>query len=259
MINLTDTHSHIYLEEFDDDRDIVVQNAIKQGVNNIFLPNIDSSSVKDMNNLVEKYPNNFYPMIGLHPTSVEDDYEKELNIVEQELKTKKYYGIGEIGLDYYWDTTFKNEQIKAFEHQLHLAMSNNLPAIIHIREAFDDVLKIIQKPEYKELYGIFHCFTGNEKQAKIITDNGFMLGIGGIVTFKNAGLDKIIEKISVNNIVLETDSPYLAPVPKRGKRNESAYIYYVAKKISEIKNISIQEIANMTTKNAEKIFNVKLS
>jgi TatD DNase family protein len=253
---LIDTHTHIYLEEFDKDRYEIIENAQKQGVNKMFLPNIDSSTIADMLNLAKKYPKIMFPMIGLHPTSVEEDYKHELQIIEKELETNKYYGIGEIGLDYYWDTNFKNEQIKVFEHQLHLAMENNLPAIIHIRDAFDDAIAIINKPEYSNLKGIFHCFTGTQEQAVNIINNGFKLGIGGIITFKNAGLDKVLKEIDIKHIVLETDAPYLAPVPKRGKRNEPAYIYYIAKKIAEIKKEDISKIAEITTQNAMEIFNL---
>jgi len=255
-MQLIDTHTHIYLEEFNEDRYEVIENAEKQGLTHMFLPNIDSSSLDDMLQLTAKHPGLLFPLIGLHPTSVEDDYKQELQIVENQLKENKYFGIGEIGLDYYWDTNFKNEQIEAFEHQLHLAMQNNLPAIIHIRDSFDDALSIINKPEYKSLFGIFHCFTGTLEQAENIISNGFKLGIGGILTFKNAGLDKVIENIDIKHLVLETDAPYLAPVPKRGKRNEPAYIYYVAKKLAEIKNISIEEVAKTTSNNALQIFNI---
>ena len=255
---LTDTHSHIYLEEFEKDRDEVVLNSENIGVKYIFLPNIDSTSIDDMLKLAKKYPDKIFPMIGLHPGSVEEDYQKELETIYSYFDKEKFYAVGEIGLDYYWDTSFKKEQILVFEKQLNFAIEKQLPAIIHVRNAFDDVIKILQKSEYDNLTGILHCFTGNIEQAKILTNKGLKLGIGGIVTFKNAGLDKIVEQISIDDIVLETDSPYLAPVPKRGKRNESTYLRYIAKKVAEIKNISVEELAKITTKNAENIFKIKL-
>jgi len=257
-IILTDTHSHIYLEEFDKDRDEVVYNSLNLGVKYIFLPNIDSSSIDDMLSLSKKYADRIFPMVGLHPGFVEDDYKNELDEVLSHLEKEKFYAIGEIGLDYYWDTTYKEEQKEVFEKQLHLAMQENLPAIIHVRNAFDDVIEILAKAEYDNLKGILHCFTGNLEQAKFFIDKGLKLGIGGIVTFKNAGLDKVVEQISLNDIVLETDSPYLAPMPKRGKRNESTYLRYIAKKVAELKQVSIEEVAEITTENAEKVFKINL-
>lgn len=257
-IILTDTHSHIYLEEFDDDRAEVVLNSLNQGVKYIFLPNVDSSSVDNMLALAKKYPERIFPMIGLHPSSVEDDYQEEYENIISYLGKEKFCAIGEIGLDYYWSKTFKSEQKEIFEKQLKLAIENKLPAIIHVRDAFDDVIEILNKPEYDNLTGILHCFTGNLDQAKSIIARGLKLGIGGIVTFKNAGLDKVVEQISLNDIVLETDAPYLAPMPKRGKRNESTYLRYIAKKVAEIKQVSLEEVAETTTKNAETIFGLSL-
>jgi TatD DNase family protein len=255
---LTDTHSHIYLEDFDKDRDGVVLNALNQSVKYIFLPNIDSNSIERMLKLSKKYPDRIFPMIGLHPGSVEDDYKIEFEKLMVHLNKEKFYAIGEIGLDYYWDTTYVEEQKEIFEKQLDIALENNLPAIIHVRKAFNDVIEIIKLPKYKNLIGIFHCFSGSIEQAKIIIDNGFKLGIGGVVTFKNSKLDKVLEQIDLKHIVLETDSPYLAPEPKRGKRNESTYTIYIAKKIAEIKNTTLEEVAKITTKNAEEIFKIKL-
>ena len=255
---LTDTHSHIYLEDFDKDRNVVVQNALNQGVKYIFLPNIDTSSVEDMLKLSKQYPDRIFPMIGLHPGSVEDDYETELKKTMSFLEKEKFYAIGEIGLDYYWDTTYKKEQKIVLENQLNIAISKNLPVVIHVRKAFNDIIEIIKKKEYKNLTGIFHCFSGSIEQANIIIDKGFKLGIGGVVTFKNSKLDKVLEKVDMQHIVLETDSPYLTPEPKRGKRNESTYLRYIAKKIADIKNISLEEVAEITTKNAEEIFKINL-
>jgi len=254
---LIDTHAHLYLEEFEKDYINVIKHAIASNVKKIIFPNIDSTTIDNLLSIVKKFPNNLYPLIGLHPTSVEEDFENEIKIIENYLKKQKFYGIGEIGLDFYWDTTFKDEQIKAFEMQLQIAKKNKLPAIIHTRDSFDDTLKIVHKQKTNNLTGIFHCFTGDEKQAQEIIDLGFYLGIGGIVTFKNSKLNSVLQNIDLQNIVLETDSPYLAPVPKRGKRNKSSYINYIAKKIADIKNISIEEVAEVTTQNAIKIFAIK--
>ena len=255
---LTDTHSHIYLDDFDKDRNTVVQNALNQGVKYIFLPNIDTSSVEDMLRLSKQYPDRIFPMIGLHPGSVEDDYKTELEKTISYIDREKFYAIGEIGLDYYWDTTYKEEQKIVFEKQLDIAVSKELPVVIHVRKAFNDIIEIIKKKKYENLTGIFHCFSGSLEQANIIIKMGFKLGIGGVVTFKNSKLDKVLADVDLQHIVLETDSPYLTPEPKRGKRNESTYLRYIAKKIAEIKNISLEEVAKITTKNAEEIFKINL-
>lgn len=252
-----DTHSHLYLDEFNKDRIDVIKRAIASNVNKIILPNIDSTTIDDMLKTVNLFKNNIFPLIGLHPTSVEEDFLNEIKIIENLLNKERFYGIGEIGLDYYWETTFKEEQINAFKMQLEIAKSNNLPAIIHTRNSFDDTLKIVKDLKNNNLKGIFHCFTGDYKQAIDIIDLGFYLGIGGILTFKNSGLEESLKEIDLKHIVLETDSPYLAPVPKRGKRNESSYINYIAKKLAEIKNVTIEEVAEITSQNASQIFNIK--
>lgn len=252
-----DTHSHLYLDEFNKDRIDVIKRAIASNVNKIILPNIDSTTIDDMLKTVNLFKNNIFPLIGLHPTSVEEDFLNEIKIIEKLLNKERFYGIGEIGLDYYWETTFKEEQINAFKMQLEIAKSNNLPAIIHTRNSFDDTLKIVKDLKNNNLKGIFHCFTGDYKQAIDIIDLGFYLGIGGILTFKNSGLEESLKEIDLKHIVLETDSPYLAPVPKRGKRNESSYINYIAKKLAEIKNVTIEEVAEITSQNASQIFNIK--
>ncbi len=254
---LIDTHAHLYLDEFEKDRIDVIKHAIVSNVKKIIFPNIDSTTIDKLLETVKIFPNNLYPLTGLHPTSVEEDFLDEIKIIEEYLQKYKFYGIGEIGLDFYWDTTFKDEQIKAFELQLQIAEKNRIPAIIHTRNSFDDTLSIVKQQKTENLTGIFHCFTGTNEQAHEIIDLGFYLGIGGIVTFKNSKLDEVIKNIDLKHIVLETDAPYLAPVPKRGKRNESSYINYIAKKIAEIKNISIDEVANITTQNAIKIFAIK--
>ena len=252
-----DTHSHLYLPEFDKNRDEVINRAIREGINKICLPNIDIRSIKPMMDLVNKYPDFCFPMIGLHPTSVRKNYRDVLKKVQEYLLKENFIAIGEIGIDLYWDKTCKEEQKKAFREQITLAIDNHLPVVIHIRESFDEVFQILDdfKPDYPK--GIFHSFTGNLYQANRAIAMGFKLGIGGIVTFKNSGLDKVVKDIDPKHIVLETDSPYLAPVPKRGKRNESSYLVFTAQKIAELHNITIEKIAEITTQNALKIFKLK--
>ncbi len=249
-----DTHSHLYLPEFDNDRDEVINRAIREGIEKICLPNIDTRSVKPMMDLVNKYPDFCFPMIGLHPTSVRKNYRDVLKKVQEYLLKGNFIAIGEIGIDLYWDNIYIKEQKKAFREQIGLAIDNHLPVVIHIRESFDEVFQILDdfKPDYPK--GIFHSFTGNLYQANRAIAMGFKLGIGGIVTFKNSGLDKVVKDIDPKHIVLETDSPYLAPIPKRGKRNESSYLVFTAQKIAELHNITIEKIAEITTQNAIKIF-----
>ncbi len=251
---LTDTHTHLYLKEFNDDREQVIKNAFKNRVKYMLLPNIDSSTVEDMLNLCKIYPEHCFPMIGLHPTSVKKNYIQELQKIEKYFLTQKFYAIGEIGIDLYWDKTFKKEQEYVFRYQIELAKKYNLPVVIHSRNSFDEIINIIKEEKKPTLNGVFHCFTGTIKQAEMIINLGFKLGIGGVITFKNSKLDKVIQKIDIKHIVLETDSPYLTPVPFRGKRNESAYLYYIADKIAEIKNITIEEVAEITTNNAIFLF-----
>ncbi len=253
-MQFVDTHSHLYLPEFDNDRDEVINRAIRDGIEKICLPNIDTRSVKPMMVLVNKYPDFCFPMMGLHPTSVKKNYRDILKKVREYLHKENFIAIGEIGIDLYWDNTYRKEQMKAFREQITLAIDNQLPVVIHIRESFDEVFQILDefKPDYPK--GIFHSFTGNLDQAHRAIAMGFKLGIGGIVTFKNSGLDKVVKDIDLKHIVLETDSPYLAPVPKRGKRNESSYMVYTARKIAELHNITIEKIADITTQNATKLF-----
>ncbi len=252
---LTDTHTHLYAEEFDTDRKQVIEAALKLGVQKFYLPNVDSASIPRMFELEQLFPDNCMAMMGLHPCSVKENYKEELEIVEHWLNTRKFVAIGEIGIDLYWDKTLLEEQKFAFKKQIKLSLQFNLPIVIHCREAFDEIFDILINYIGKAR-GIFHCFSGTLEQAhKVLDLGGFKLGIGGVVTFKNAGLDKIVEQLDLNNIVLETDSPYLAPAPHRGKRNESAYLFNVAKKIAELKNCSIEEVATITTKNAEEVFN----
>ena len=249
-----DTHTHLYAEEFDADIDEAIKRAINIGVEKFFLPNIDSTSVEGMHKVCQKYPQYCFPMMGLHPCSVKENYLDELAIAYNLLKTKKYVAVGEIGIDLYWDKTFYTQQVDAFTQQINWALEFNLPIVIHSRSSFDEIYEILSG--FKKLpKGIFHCFSGNEEQAnKIIEATHFKLGIGGVLTFKNSGLDKAIQNIDLKHLVLETDSPYLAPVPYRGKRNEPSYIRIVAAKLAEIKNCSISDVGNITTANAKDVF-----
>lgn len=253
---LIDTHSHIYSEDFTHDRDEALQRAYDSGVKKIILPNIDSGSIRHMLDLSDAYPHFCYPLMGLHPTSVDEDYKEELQAVEYWLEKRKFYGIGEIGIDLYWDTKFKNEQIDAFRHQLKLAKSENLPVVIHVRDSFEETYKIVKEEQDGTLKGVFHCFTGSEKEAKKVIDVGFFLGIGGVLTFKNSDLSQTISEVNLKNLILETDSPYLAPVPKRGKRNESSYLVYVAQKVADVYNVPLTQVAEITTANARKLFEI---
>lgn len=253
-MNLIDTHTHLYLNQFNGDRDSIIQNAINQGITRMILPAIDSSTFESMINLTQKYPENCLPMIGLHPTSVKDNYEDELELVEEELKTGKYIGVGEIGIDLYWDKTYSEEQRDALVNQLRWAKKYKLPVAIHTRDSFNEVYNIVKNELTEELTGVFHCFTGSLNEAYRIMDIGFSMGIGGIVTFKNAGLAEVVSALPIESIVLETDSPFLTPSPHRGKRNESSYLNFIAMKIAEISNMTMQEIIEKTTHNAVKLF-----
>lgn len=254
-MHLIDTHTHLYSEKFEDDRDERIEVAMKAGVKQFFMPNIDSTSIVGMKELEVKYPENCFAMMGLHPCSVNENVEQELAIVKQELKARKYIAVGEIGMDLYWDKTFLPQQEMAFRKQIEWAKELNLPIDIHCREAFDEILTIMDELNDENMKGVFHCFTGSLEQAKhILSYGGFKLGIGGVVTFKNSGLDKVVKELTIKDLVLETDAPYLAPTPFRGKRNESLYLRNVADKISDIFEISIDEVAEQTTKNALQIF-----
>jgi TatD DNase family protein len=253
---LIDTHAHIYSEDFIDDIDEVVEHAYENDIKKIILPNIDSASIKRLTDLTDAYPHLLYPLMGLHPNSVSEDYGEELQAIEYWLDKRKFYGIGEIGIDLYWDRTYIEQQKHAFRSQIKMAGSRQLPVVIHVRESFSEVYEILKNEQNGSLKGIFHCFSGSEEEAKKITEMGFFLGIGGIITFKNNDLSDVIKNISIENIVLETDSPYLAPVPKRGRRNESAYLVYIAQKVAEIYDISVDEVAKITTHNARNLFNI---
>ncbi len=252
---MIDTHSHIYSEEFDTDRTEMIQRAKAAGVKHIILPNVDCKSLPRMLNLESEYPGYCHAAIGLHPTSVNENFEAELKIVEDELKRRSWIAIGEIGIDLYWDKTFYKQQVKAFNIQVEWAIKFNLPVIIHIRDSFNETLQVLEQYRNSGLKGIFHSFTGTlELAEKLLEFNGFMLGINGVVTFKNSGLFTTLKNVALNRIVVETDAPYLTPVPFRGKRNESSFIKHVAIKLSEIYNVTFNDIEKQTTENAQKIF-----
>jgi TatD DNase family protein len=257
-MNFIDTHTHLFASEFNDDIDIVVQNAIDNGVSKMLLPNIDSTTTNNMLQLCNKYPQHCFPMIGLHPCSVKkDNIEKEILHVEEMLNKNNFIAVGEIGLDLYWDTSNLSYQKVAFESQIKLAKKYQLPIVIHVRDSFNEAIEIVEKLNNENLSGVFHCFTGNIQEAeRIINLENFYLGIGGVVTFKNGGINKIINQISLDNIILETDSPYLTPAPFRGKRNESKFLVNIAQKMSEIYEIDINEIANKTSSNAINLFKI---
>lgn len=249
-----DTHTHLYLEEFSEDIDQVVKDAINAGVTRMLLPNIDSTSVDDMHRLVDKYPENCLPMIGLHPTSVKENYMNELAVVESNLSSRKYYGIGECGIDLYWDKTFAYEQEFVFRHHIDLCRTYDLPLIVHIRDSFNEVIKILKDVNKSDLRGIFHCFSGSIEQANQAIRYGFSLGLGGVITFKNNKMQETLKDVDLRHLVLETDAPFLAPVPYRGKRNQPSYIPLIAEMISKIKGIPVEEVAEATTRNAKKLF-----
>jgi TatD DNase family protein len=255
---LTDSHAHLYLDAFADDRHDVVSHAIANNVRYMLLPNIDSGSILSMMALVKDFPGNCFPMMGLHPTSVGKDFLEELEIVQGWLKKEKFYAIGEMGIDLYWDKTFFPEQQEAFRIQAGLAIEYDLPLVIHSRNSFDEIFTLLDEVYQPGLRGVFHCFTGNLEQAEHIIDLGFLLGIGGVLTYKNSGLPEVLEKISLDHILLETDAPFLAPVPYRGKRNESAYTLEVAKKLGEVKGVALEDVAEITTGNAVKLFGINV-
>lgn len=252
---LIDTHAHLYLPEFKEDRDAVIQRSLDQGVRIIMLPNIDHSSTGPMLQLADQFPGTCFPMMGLHPTSVKEDYKEELARVKSELKNRAYYAIGETGIDLHWDRKYINKQCIAFEEQIKLAIQYKLPVIIHARKSFSEIFEILDGFTDSAITGIFHAFSGDLAWAEKVIGMGFKLGIGGILTFRKSGLDEVIRNIDLEHIVLETDSPYLAPVPVRGKRNESSYLRYIAETVAGIKNISFADVAKVTTRNARSIFN----
>lgn len=253
---MIDTHTHLYSEEFDKDRAEMIARAKAAGVTRCFIPAIDSSYTERMFQLKNEYPDYVFLMNGLHPCNVKENYKEELTHVENLMPTHSFCAIGEIGIDLYWDKTFLKQQQEAFAWQIQLAKKHHLPIVIHCREAFDEVFEVLETEKGEGLYGVFHCFTGTEEQAHRAIGYGLHLGIGGVVTFKNGKIDQFLKNIGLEHIVLETDAPYLAPVPYRGKRNETAYILQVADKISDIYQESLTNVIQLTTANAKKIFNI---
>jgi TatD DNase family protein len=254
---LTDSHTHLYSKEFDEDRSALIEKAISAGVKRFFLPNVDSESIPGMFQVEKQFPENCFLMMGLHPCSVNAMYQQELRVMEYWLNKRKFVAIGEIGIDLYWDKTFFEQQQDAFRTQINLAKKHKLPYVIHSRSSFDETMQVVNEFKNDNIKAIFHCFSGNVEQAEQVISSGeFKLGIGGVVTFKNSGLDKVVEAIDLKHIVLETDAPYLAPAPYRGKRNDPEYLLLIAQKIADIKKISIEEVAAVTTQNSIDVFGV---
>lgn len=253
---ITDTHTHLYSEQFNDDRDEMITRAKEAGVSRFFIPAIDSSYTESMLDLEKNYPNDVYLMMGLHPTSVKENYKDELAHVREWIDKRNFYAIGEIGIDLYWDKTFLTQQQEAFKTQIQWAKEKQLPIVIHCRDAFDEIFEVLEEEKGDGLYGIFHCFTGTFEQAEKAISYNMKLGIGGVATFKNGKIDKFLNEIDLQHIVLETDSPYLSPTPYRGKRNESSYITQVAGKLVDIYGRSYQEIAEITTENSKQVFKI---
>ncbi len=252
-----DTHTHLFTDAFDEDRDIVVQRAIDAGIQYLLLPNIDGGTINAMHQLEKAYPNNCFSMMGLHPGSVKENWEEELAKVKEHLFSRKYVAVGEIGMDLYWDTTFIEEQRQAFRQQVSWAKELKIPIAIHARDAFDEIFAILDEMNDENLIGVFHCFTGNLEQARHIESyGGFKMGIGGVVTYKKAAMDQVLTHVDLKHLILETDSPYLSPVPFRGKRNESSYVVHIAEKLSDIYGVPLKEIEEATTKSALELFNL---
>ena len=253
-MTITDTHTHLYSESFEDDREAMIERAIEAGVTRFFVPAIDSDYAAGMFDLETKYPDNVFLMTGLHPTHVKENFKEELLFVEQQLGKRKFYAIGETGIDLYWNKSTLGIQQEAFRHQIKLAKQYELPIVIHCRDAFDEVFDVLEEEKGEDLFGIFHCFTGNLQQARRALSYNMKLGIGGVVTFKNGKIDTFLKEIPLKEIVLETDAPYLAPAPFRGKRNESSYILKVLEKVASVYNISSEEVAEVTTATSKEIF-----
>lgn len=253
-MTLIDTHCHLYLTDFEADRQSVIDRAVAEGVEKMYLPAIDSTELEHLLMLEKAFPGRCIPMMGLHPCSVKENYEDELQLVKDQLRVRRYAGVGEVGLDFYWDVSFTEQQYDAFRRQVDWAGELKLPVIIHSRNSLDECIGVIKDKQNGALTGIFHCFSGSVEQGRKIIDLGFYLGIGGVLTYKNSGLAEVVKDLPLENLVLETDAPYLTPAPFRGKRNESSYIKYVAQKLAEVKGVSVEEVAAVTTANAENIF-----
>ncbi len=253
---LTDTHTHLYSDAFDEDRNQMMQRAFNAGVKRFFIPAIDSSSTEAMYALEKEFPQNVFLMMGLHPTSVKENFEDELAHVEEQFKKRSFYAVGEIGIDLYWDKSTLAIQQLAFKRQIQLAKKYKLPIVIHCRDAFDEIFEVLESEKSDDLFGIFHCFTGSLAQAEKAISYNMKLGIGGVVTFKNGKIDTFLDQIELQHIVLETDSPYLAPAPNRGKRNESSYLALVCKKLSEVYGVSEEEVGRITTENSKNVFGI---
>lgn len=253
---ITDTHTHLYSEAFDDDRHAMINRALELNITRFFVPAIDSTYTQAMLNLQAQYPDHVFLMMGLHPTHVKDNYKDELNHVEEMLSTHKFYAVGEIGIDLYWDQSTLEIQQEAFKYQIQLAKKHKLPIVIHCRDAFNEIFEVLETEKDDDLFGIFHCFTGTLEQARKALSFNMKLGIGGVITFKNGKIDGYLNEIDLKHIVLETDSPYLSPVPYRGKRNESAYITNVLEKLSKLYNLPVEAIAHITTQNSMDVFRI---
>ena len=256
-MNWIDTHAHLYSEQFQEDQDEMMQRSFRDGVDTILLPNIDKDSIQPLLDLVKKYPNNCYPMMGLHPGSVGADWAEQLALMKPFFTSHAMVAVGEIGMDLYWDKTYIEEQVLAFREQINWAKELQLPIVIHARDAFDEIFEILDETMDDKLTGVFHCFTGNLDQAnKILTYPNFYMGIGGVVTYKKAALDEVLVHVPLDKLMMETDAPYLPPVPYRGKRNESAFLVHSAQKLSDIHNVSLSDLAEITSLNAKKLFHL---
>ncbi|MBI1783100.1 MAG: TatD family hydrolase [Sphingobacteriales bacterium] len=254
MTKIIDTHTHLYLPEFKQDIKAVIDRADAENIIRFYLPNIDSEVIDDMLELEKKFPGKCFPMMGLHPCSVKENYKEELQLLEEWLNKRKFVAVGEIGLDYYWDITFREQQIEAFQLQIDWALKYDIPIVIHSRNSLQDCIDIVRQKQNGKLKGIFHCFSGNANEANQIIDLNFLMGMGGVITYKNSGMAEVVAGIDIKHLVLETDAPYLTPVPFRGKRNEPSYLKYVVEKIAMVKNISTEEVASVTTQNAKNLF-----